>query len=132
MAPAAWVRVSSTVRMPENRDRKTYTTGGKVTHHPLAVTVTLTLVGEHRLEGVAESEVQSLGGEVTDDVGGVTSPEGDDTLGGGGTLEAVTDTGVLAVQTASLKHLILVLDEELNTLNGGGSSLGDSSGDTTH
>jgi hypothetical protein len=108
------------------------TTGGKVTHHPLGVTVTLTLVGEHRLESVAEGEVQSLGGEVTDDVGGVTSPEGDDTLGSGGTLEAVTNTGVLAVKTTSLKHLILVLDEELNTLNGGGSSLGDGSGDTTH
>lgn len=132
MAPAAWVRVSLIVQIPVNRVRKTYTTGGKVTHHPLAVTVTLTLVGEHRLEGVAESEVQSLGGEVTDDVGGVTSPEGDDTLGGGGTLEAVTDTGVLAVKTASLKHLILVLDEELDTLNGGSSSLRDGSGDTTH
>ena len=110
----------------------TYTTGGKVTKHPLGVAVTLLLVGEHRLVGVTEGEVQSLSREVTDDVGGVTSPEGDDTLGSGGTAETVANTGVLAVETASLKHLILVLDEELNTLDGGGSGLGDSSGNTTH
>lgn len=110
----------------------TYTTGGKVTHHPLGVSVTLLLVGEHGLVGVTEGEVQSLSREVTDDVGGVTSPEGNNTLGGSGTLEAVANTGVLAVKTAGLKHLILVLDKELNTLNGGGSSLGDGSGNTTH
>jgi hypothetical protein len=34
-------------------------------------------------------------------------------------------------ETALLDHLILVLDEELDTLNGGSSSLGDGSGDTT-
>jgi hypothetical protein len=111
---------------------RTYTTGGKVTHHPLGVTVTLLLVGEHGLVGVAESEVQGLGGEVTDDVGSVTSPERDDTLVGGGTLEAVGDTGVLVRQATSLKHLILVLDEELDALNGGSSGLRDGGGDTTH
>ena len=110
----------------------TYTTRGKVTHHPLGVSVTLLLVGEHGLVGVTEGKVQSLSREVTDDVGGVTSPEGDDTLGGSGTLETVANAGVLAVKTAGLKHLILVLDKELNTLNGGGSSLGDGSGNTTH
>ena len=110
----------------------TYTTRGEVTHHPLGVSVTLLLVGEHGLVGVTEGEVQSLSREVTDDVGGVTSPEGDDTLGGSGTLETVANAGVLAVKTAGLKHLILVLDKELNTLNGGGSSLGDGSGNTTH
>ena len=51
------------------------TTGGQVTGHPLGVTVTLLLVGEHRLVCVAESEVQGLGREVTDDVGGVSTPE---------------------------------------------------------
>jgi hypothetical protein len=86
---------------------KTYTTGGQVTGHPLGVTVTLLLVGEHGLVGVAESEVQRLGGEVTDDVGGVTTPQGEDTLGLGCALEAVGDTGVLAVETTGLEHLIL-------------------------
>lgn len=89
------------------RARNTYTTGGKVTHHPLAVSITLLLVGEHGLVGVTEGKVQSLGREVTDDVGSVTSPQGDDTLGGGGTTEAVGDTVVLAVETAGAKHLIL-------------------------
>lgn len=97
------------------------TTGGQVTHHPLEVAVTLLLVGEHGLVGVAEGKVKSLGGEVTNDVGGVTTPEGDDTLGGGGTLEAVTDTGVLAVKTTGLEHLILFGKVELAAGRGGAS-----------
>jgi hypothetical protein len=111
---------------------RTYTTGGKVTHHPLSISIALLLVGEHGLVGVAESEVQGLGREVTDDVGSVTSPEGDNTLIGSGTLEAVGDTGVLVGKTTSLKHLILVLDEELDALNGGSSGLRDGGGNTTH
>lgn len=87
--------------------RDTYTTGGKVTHHPLGVSITLLLVGEHGLVGVTEGEVKSLGGEVTDNVGSVTTPQGNNTLGGSGTTEAVHDTVVLAVETTSAKHLIL-------------------------
>jgi len=86
---------------------KTYTTGGQVTSHPLGITVTVLLVVEHGLVGIAESEVQSLGGEVTDDVGGVTTPQGENTLLSGGPLEAVDDTVVLAVETTGLEHLIL-------------------------
>lgn len=86
---------------------RTYTTGGQVTGHPLGVTVLLLLEGEHLLELVAESEVQGLGREVTDDVGSVATPQGHDTLIGGGTTEAVDNAVVLAVQTALLKHLIL-------------------------
>ena len=85
----------------------TYTTGGKVTGHPLGVTVTLLLVGEHGLVGVAESEVERLGGEVMDDVGSVTTPEGEDTLVLCGTAEALDDTVVLPVETTGLEHLIL-------------------------
>lgn len=85
----------------------TYTTGGQVTGHPLGVTITLLLESEHGLVGVAESKVQRLGGEVTDDVGGVTTPQSEDTLSLRGTLEAVGDTVVLAVETAGLEHLIL-------------------------
>lgn len=85
----------------------TYATGGQVTGHPLGVTVTLLLEGEHGLVGVAESEVERLGGEVTDDVGGVTTPQGEDTLLLRGSLEALDDTVVLAVETAGLQHLIL-------------------------
>jgi hypothetical protein len=84
-----------------------YTTRGQVTSHPLGVTITLLLVGEHGLVGVAESEVQGLGGEVTDDVGSVTTPQGENTLSLRCALEAVGDTGVLAVETTGLEHLIL-------------------------
>jgi hypothetical protein len=129
----------------------TYTTGGQVTGHPLGVTVTLLLVGEHGLVGVAESEVQRLGGEVTDDVGSVTTPQGENTLSLRCALEAVGNTVVLAVETTGLEHLILaelsvfspaqgshldapylVLDEELDTLDGSGGGLRDGGGDTTH
>lgn len=86
---------------------QTYTTRGQVTGHPLGVTITLLLVGEHGLVGVTESEVERLGGEVTDDVGSVTTPERQDTLVLGGTAEALDDTVVLAVKTTGLEHLIL-------------------------
>ena len=83
-----------------------HSTGGEVTGHPLGVTLIL-LEGEHALVGVAESEVKSLGWEVTDDVGSVSSPEGGDTLLVDGALEALGDTVVLAVKTTHLDHLIL-------------------------
>lgn len=35
-------------------------------------------------------------------------------------------------ETALLDHLVLVLDEELDALNGGGGGLGDSGRHTTH
>ena len=56
---------------------------------------------------LTEGKVQGLGREVTDDVGSVTTPHGHDTLVGSGTLEAVTNTGVLVGQTTLLDHLIL-------------------------
>lgn len=39
---------------------------------------------------------------------------------------------ILAIETAALQHLILVLDKKLDTLDRSGSSLGDGSGDTSH
>lgn len=114
------------------KGKKTYTTGSQVTQHPHAVAVTLLLEAEHLLELVAESEVQGLGGEVTDDVGSVATPQGEGALIGHGALEAVTNAVVAAVETTSLDHLILVLDEKLDTLDGSGGSLRDGGGDTTH
>lgn len=135
----------------EELGRKTYTTGGKVTSHPLGVSITLLLEGEHGLVGITESEVQGLGREVTDDVGSVTTPQRGDTLLGGGSAEALDDTIVFPVKTTRLQHLILrkkldpaevrsrisvrtylVLDQELDTLDGSSSGLGDSGGNTTH
>ena len=105
MAPAACLFVRYCSEMLQLR--KTYTTGGKVTGHPLGVTITVLLEGEHALVGITESKVQRLGWEVTDDVGSVSSPERSDTLLVDGTLEALGDTIVLAVETAGLQHLIL-------------------------
>ena len=85
----------------------TYTTGGQVTGHPLPVSIALLLEAEELLELITESEVQGLGGEVTNDVGSVATPQGHDTLIGSGAAEAVHNAGVAAVETASLDHLIL-------------------------
>merc|ERR1719145_585158 len=71
-----------------------------------------------------------VGGEVPQHVGEVTSPEGDNTLGGQHPLGAVKDSGVGLVQTTLLDHLVLVLDEQLDSLDGGSHSLGDTSGNT--
>merc|ERR1719225_708782 len=83
--------------------------------------------GEEGLDGVLEGKVQSLGGEVPQHVGKVSSPEGSNTLGGHHPLSAVKTTGVGLVQTTLLDHLILVLDEQLDSLDGGSHSLGDTS-----
>ena len=75
----------------------------------------------------------------------LTSPEGVDSLSGENTLGTVQDTRVGLVQTTLLDHLILntnirelkpgqatrqptdlILDQELHSLDGGGSGLGDS------
>merc|ERR1719150_3553325 len=86
--------------------------------------------GEQGLDGVLEGEVQGLGGEVPQHVRKVSSPEGDNTLGGHHPLGAVKDSGVGLVQTTLLDHLILVLDEQLDSLDGGGHGLGDTGSNT--
>lgn len=102
------------------------TTGGNVTTEPLPVSILL-LEAEERLEVVlcgkqsacnektnrktrrTEGKVQGLGGEVTDDVGGVSSPEGDETLIGVGTTESITDTLVRGGKTTLLDLVESVL-----------------------
>lgn len=54
-------------------------TGGKITGHPFGIAVTFLLVAEHQLELVTEGKVEGLRREVTNDVGGVTTPQGDGT-----------------------------------------------------
>lgn len=87
--------------------RVAYTAGSQVAHHPLHVTIPLLLVREHGLVGVAEGKVEGLSGEVTDDVGGVTSPQRHEALVSNGTPEAVADAGEPTVQPAGLEHLLL-------------------------
>ena len=84
---------------------------GKVTGHPECVTVLGLGVGEQRLVVILESEVEGLGREVTDDVGGVSSPERDESLIGVGTSSAIGDTLVRSSKTSRLEHLTLVLDQ---------------------
>jgi len=79
---------------------------------------------------VLEGEVKSLGGEVSDDVGEVTSPEGSEALLLDNTLEAVADT-VVSVLWLNGGGGILHLEEELDSLNGGDDGLRDCSRDTT-
>jgi hypothetical protein len=66
------------------------------------------------------------------DVGSVTTPERDHTLLLVGAGKALANALVGLGETALLDHLVLVLDEKLDTLNGRGSSLGDGSRHTTH
>ena len=132
MAPAACLGISVLFGQIHKARGNTHTTGSQVTSHPQGVAILVLLVAEQALEVVTEGEVQGLGREVSDDVGSVASPQGQCTLIGSGTAEAVHDTAVLAVETAGAEHLILGLDEELDTLDGGSSSLRDSGGDTTH
>jgi len=85
---------------------------------------------EQCLDGVLEGKVERLRWEVSEDVGQVTSPEWNDTLGLEGSHGAVDDAIVWLVESALLDHLILVLDEKLDSLNWCGGSLGDAGGDT--
>lgn len=77
------------------------TTGSNVSGEPLPVALRL-LEAEQGLEVVLEGKVKSLGGEVSDDVGGVSSPEGGKTLLGVDSREAVTNTLVRGSKTTLL------------------------------
>ena len=120
---------------------------GNVTGKPLPVSLRL-LEAEQGLEVVLEGKVQGLGGEVSDDVGSVTSPQGYKAFLLVGSGEAVHDTLVRGSETSLLdpesrqgfvaqkarvnSHLILVLDQELDSLDGGSGSLCNGGRDTSH
>jgi len=64
--------------------------------------------------------------EVSDNVGEVTAPESFDTLFRGDTGKAIDDASVTRdLSTDNLGVSILSLDEELDTLNGSSTGLGD-------
>merc|ERR1719308_282769 len=87
--------------------------------------------GEGSLDSILEGKVKSLSWEVSEHISQVSSPEGVNSLSledSGGT---VNDTSVWLVKTTLLDHLILVLDKELDSLNGSSSSLRDSSSNTS-
>ena len=63
--------------------------------------------GESGLDGILEGEVEGLGGEVSDAVSQVTSPEGDESLVSQCALCAVDDATVGTIQFALLDHFVL-------------------------
>lgn len=77
---------------------------------------------------VLEHKVKGLSGEVADDVGHVSTPERNPSLLLGHTTEAVDDT---SVGLGDLGRLSLVLEEELDALDGGSDGLGNTGGDTS-
>ena len=90
------------------------------------------VLGEHSLEGILEGQVEGLLGEVSHNVGTVSSPEGGETLLGSDASEAVSHALVsLDLSGDDLGVSILSLDEELDTLDGSGKSLGNSTNGTT-
>ena len=82
-------------------------TRGKITDHPPPVTITLLLKGENRFVGIAESKLQGLSWEVTNNIRGVTAPEGGGTLLSDDPLEALVDAGVGLGETTKAEKLVL-------------------------
>ena len=104
-------------------------TGGAVSDEELDWLLLGAVWVEDGLVEVLAGEIDSLGGEIPDDVGGIASPEGWDTLLGGDSLEAVTDTVVPLIGGDAL-DVVLHLEEELDSLDGSDEGLRDGSGDT--
>merc|ERR1711899_11057 len=86
--------------------------------------------GKSGFDGIFEGKVKSLGWEVSEDVGEVTSPEWSDTFGGQSSFAAIHNTIVWFVKSSLFDHFILVLDEELDSLDWSGDGFGDTGGDT--
>ena len=106
------------------------TTGGHVTkeeHEGLGLGV---VWAEPLLEVILKSEVHGLSGEVSDHIGGVASPEGDEALLLVHSREAVTNALVLVFSSHVLVG-VLDLQKHLNSLNRSDHSLRDGGGNTT-
>jgi hypothetical protein len=83
-------------------------------------------LGEHGLDSILEGKVEGLGGEITDNVCQVPTPESLDSLFLGHTDEAVNNSGVTSdLSTDNLGVGILGLDKQLNTLDRSSACLGD-------
>jgi len=115
------------------------TTGGTVTNEELYLLGLGIVRAEDLFVDILEGEVKGLSGEISDDVGSVSSPESTETLLVVDARKAITDTGVLlhvsgwwlTGLSSLLAHGVLDLKKELNTLDGGDYSLRDGGGDTT-
>ena len=106
------------------------TTGSAVADEELAGVGLGVVWVEDLLVVVLEGEVQGLGGEVTNHVGQVASPEGSEALLLDDSLEAVADAVVSVLGLDGLRS-VLHLEEELDSLDGGHKGLGDGGRDTS-
>jgi len=77
---------------------------------------------EQCFDGIFEGKVEGLGREISDDIGQVSSPEGADSLRSDSSLGAVNDSVVRPVEGSLFDHFSLVLDQEFDSLDGGGTS----------
>jgi len=92
----------------------------------------LVVLGEHSLDGVLEGQVEGGGGHVSDAVSKVSTPQGGRSELGDVASEGISHTAVSLHFTGNDTGIgVLVLDGELNLLQGGGEGLGDGTGDTS-
>jgi len=110
-------------------ERTGATTTGNVTGELFTVAGVL-WHGDGGLDGVFEGKVQRLGWEVSEYVGQVTSPEWSNSLGGERSLGTVENACVWLVESTLFDHLILILDQELDTLDWRRRGLRDTGSDT--
>lgn len=85
---------------------------------------------EHLFVDIFESKVQSLGGEITDDIGQVSSPESSGSLFLGDADESINNTFVLLVG-GDLFRGMLHLEEQFDTFDGSYGCFGNSGRHTT-
>jgi len=90
-----------------------------LTREPHPVSILVLLHAKQLLEVVLEGEVERLGREVSDHVGGVSAPQRAHALVLDDASETVADALVGLRETTLLDHLVLVLDEQLDALDGG-------------
>jgi hypothetical protein len=103
-----------------------------LTGEPKGISVLLLVEIKESLEEVAEGKVQGLGGEVSEHVGPVSSPQRDGSFLGNNTAEAVKRASVGGSKASRLEKLGLVLDKKLDSLDGGSDGLGNSGSDCAH
>lgn len=108
------------------------TTGGEVGSEKLPELSLGVVFGEKLLDGILEGQIESLGGEITNNVSSVTTPESANALLGADTSESVANTGVSGhLAGADLGVGILCLDNQLDALDRGGGRLGDGTRSTS-
>jgi len=88
--------------------------------------------GKHFLEGVLEGKVESLSGEISDDIGEISTPESKKTLFLVDTSEAINDSSVSRnLSTSDSGVGILGLDNEFYSLDWSCDGFGDGTTETT-